>query len=495
MTKILVRTMLLLFMLVGVSDPARAMVIVPADLGELARDAKAIVRGRVASVDARWTDDRRSIESIVTLEVESTLERIVRTRRALLRARRPGRTIPEPLRGRAGIHGGPASHCVSGRAWAERAVPARDEPGCVPGRGGRQWRVARDAAGAAAVDGGHRADRQGRSEPPSAAARRLRTARACAGGRCPVRRRGGVVASVIAAVLLSQAQPALAYLTFGVPVNGELVTLKWARPQVRYYISDTSTVPGVSVDQFQAAVARAFDRWQAVPTSAITYQFGGFTSALPGEDDGLSTLGVVNRPDLNRVLASTSFLIDTVTGELIESDIFFNAALPWSVAAAGEADTYDLESIALHEIGHMSGLAHSALGETELREGGGRRVIAAAAVMFPIAFAAGSVAQRTLQADDIAGISDLYPDGGFATALGSISGRVTMDGRPIFGAHVVAFDPATRSMVAAFTLTPRAVLRWAVCRPARTYCASSRWTTRIRRASSMRRRRWTSISE
>ena len=35
--------------------------------------------------------------------------------------------------------------------------------------------------------------------------------------------------------------------------------------------------------------------------------------------------------------------------------------------------------------------------------------------MFPIAFAAGSIAARTLKADDIAGISDLYPDGDFAT--------------------------------------------------------------------------------
>jgi hypothetical protein len=261
------------------------------------------------------------------------------------------------------------------------------------------------------------------------------------------------VASTIAALLLAQAQPALAYLKFGVAVNGEQVTLRWAQARLRYHISDTSSVPGVSVDQFQAAVGRAFDRWQAVPTSAITYEFSGFTSALPGQDDGLSTLGFSNRPELNRVLASTSFLIDTATGELIESDVFFNAAFPWSVAAAGEADKYDLESIALHEIGHMSGLGHSALGETELREGGGRRVIATGAVMFPIAFAAGSIAQRTLQADDIAGISDLYPDGGFGTTLGSISGRVTKDGQPIFGAHVVAFDPATRSMVATFTLT------------------------------------------
>ncbi len=46
---------------------------------------------------------------------------------------------------------------------------------------------------------------------------------------------------------------------------------------------------------------------------------------------------------------------------------------------------FDLQSIALHEIGHLHGLAHSAMGETELRAGG-RRVIAAEAVMFPIAF-------------------------------------------------------------------------------------------------------------
>ena len=57
-----------------------------------------------------------------------------------------------------------------------------------------------------------------------------------------------------------------------------------------------------------------------------------------------------------------------------------------------------------------------------------------------------------MKADDIAGISDLYPDGNFATATGSISGTVTKDGQPIFGAHIVAFDPATGSMVAGFSL-------------------------------------------
>ena len=90
-----------------------------------------------------------------------------------------------------------------------------------------------------------------------------------------------------------------------------------------------------------------------------------------------------------------------MTGEIIESDIFLNSTFAWSVAAGGEPGRQDVESIALHEIGHLHGLGHSMLGETELI-GGGRRVLGAEAVMFPIAFTAGTL-NRTLRADDIAG--------------------------------------------------------------------------------------------
>jgi hypothetical protein len=255
---------------------------------------------------------------------------------------------------------------------------------------------------------------------------------------------------VAAALTFGQSAPALAYLKFGVPIGGQQVTVKWAQTPVRYFVS-TASVPGVTSTDLQGALARAFSTWQAVPTASITYQFAGVTAANPGSDDGSSVLGFQDRPDLDRVLAQTSFLVDSSTGALIESDIFFNAEFPWSVAAAGETGRYDLESIALHEIGHFSGLGHSALGETELISTGGRRVLSAEAVMFPIAFAAGSISARTLKADDIAGISDLYPDGNFATD-GSLSGRVSKDGQPIFGAHVIAFNPATGAMVASFSL-------------------------------------------
>jgi hypothetical protein len=266
------------------------------------------------------------------------------------------------------------------------------------------------------------------------------------------RRFGRVVGIITAVAVLAHASPALAYLKFGYEVNGKEHTLKWTTTPVRYFVSDVS-IAGVSSSQFQTAVAKAFKTWQDVPTASITYEFGGFTRNLAGEDDGRTTLGFLNEPDLDRVLASTSYLVDGVTGELIESDIFFNSAFAWSTAATGERGKWDLESIALHEIGHLSGLGHSAIGETEMATGGARRVLSTGAVMFPIALGSGDVSSRTLQPDDIAGISDLYPDADFNRITGSVSGRITRNGRGVFGAHAVAFDPRTGELVGNFSLS------------------------------------------
>jgi hypothetical protein len=212
-------------------------------------------------------------------------------------------------------------------------------------------------------------------------------------------------------------------------------------------------VPGVSSADFQRALERGFATWEAVPTASIRFAFGGFTSAEPFDEDDLSVVGFQNQPDLERVLGATTFVIDAVTGEIVESDIFLNSAFTWSTAAGGEAGRYDLQSVATHEIGHFVGLGHSALGETEIPPGGGRRVLASGAVMFPIAFAAGNIADRELQPDDIAGVSDLYPDGNFRANTAVAPGRVLIGGHGLLGAHVVAFNPRTGTSIGALSLT------------------------------------------
>jgi hypothetical protein len=63
-----------LLLIVAFSATGRATMILPADLGELSRDARAIPRGRVIAVESRWTQNRRGIERIVTLEAETYLK-------------------------------------------------------------------------------------------------------------------------------------------------------------------------------------------------------------------------------------------------------------------------------------------------------------------------------------------------------------------------------------------------------------------------------------
>lgn len=257
---------------------------------------------------------------------------------------------------------------------------------------------------------------------------------------------------VVAAILvLAAAVPLSAYLKLGSRVGSRTVTLSWRDFPVRYFVTDRS-VNGVTAQQFQTTVDRAFNTWHDVETAETSSEFVGFTQAEPFDDDNMSVLGFQNRADQDRTLAATTFLIDTRDGSILESDIFFNTAFQWTTADAGVTGRFDLQSIAVHEIGHLLGLSHSALGETELISGG-RRVIAAESVMFPIAFSSGSTDDRTLKADDIAGISDIYRTAESIRRFGSISGRVTKNGQGVIGAHVVAFNPRTGSLVGGFSLS------------------------------------------
>jgi hypothetical protein len=135
-----------------------------------------------------------------------------------------------------------------------------------------------------------------------------------------------LLAALLAAVSLT-AVPVHAYSHFGTGVGTVRVHWKNAAP-VRWLATDRG-VPGVSSSAFQAAAERAFKTWQDVPTASISFTFGGFTSAEPAEDDDLSVLGFQDHPEMNRVLAATSFLYDDNTGELTEADIFFNSAFDW----------------------------------------------------------------------------------------------------------------------------------------------------------------------
>jgi hypothetical protein len=63
-----------ILVLLAVVASAQATVILPADLGDLAREARSIARGRVAAVESEWSVDQHAIETVVTLDVETYLK-------------------------------------------------------------------------------------------------------------------------------------------------------------------------------------------------------------------------------------------------------------------------------------------------------------------------------------------------------------------------------------------------------------------------------------
>lgn len=253
------------------------------------------------------------------------------------------------------------------------------------------------------------------------------------------------IAFGLTVAVVALAAPRLhAYLRLGGP------SFKWNNT-IHYFVTNTD-VSGVTAVQLQSAVNNGFNTWFSAMPATLAAQFTGFTGSKPDTDDGISVIGFESRPDLARVLGETTFEIDSTSGQILAADIFLNSSQPWSVASGGESGRFDVQSIATHEIGHFLGLGHSALGETQLQSNGGRLVLGKGAVMFPIAFPPGNVADRSLQPDDIAGITEVYSTLSSTRATGAISGHVTLNGAGVFGAHVTAFDSRTGALVGAFSL-------------------------------------------
>lgn len=245
--------------------------------------------------------------------------------------------------------------------------------------------------------------------------------------------------------------------------------------------------------EIEQTISAAFAAWAGVPgTTFNTANYPGVIGALgrtsmanacsndTGSNiDGLNTI-CFNQSSMaftTGVLAFTRVITAnapgvaagsgptaTFAGQILDADTLFRNdgqatfATPGALGTTQGQGAYDLESLLTHELGHWFGLDHSAVWR---------------AMMFPYAPPPGQFLgtrptanqpDAPLSDDDRTGVRALYPDPNDAVDIGVIRGRVlpanafalAMAPQPyagaavtgIYGAHVVAVDAATGSVVA-----------------------------------------------
>ena len=194
-----------------------------------------------------------------------------------------------------------------------------------------------------------------------------------------------ILALVITAIVIgASADPAMAYTLLS-------PRRTWATTPitVRVYTTGNSTINdgsgGVN------AVVGAIKAWGIVSSSTTSSQ------AVRGSAPATIMLNTNGRICTGSCLAATLTGYYSQVGSayiINDADVYTNTR--YSYTSSGETDgcsgEYDIDGIMVHEVGHVIGLGHSSV---------------TGATMYP-SVSSCNYANRTLEADDVAGKNDLY---------------------------------------------------------------------------------------
>ncbi|HKW51145.1 MAG TPA: matrixin family metalloprotease [Candidatus Eisenbacteria bacterium] len=280
-----------------------------------------------------------------------------------------------------------------------------------------------------------------------------------------IRFRIAVAVLLSGALALSLAGPASAFIriTRQASPTSPVVQAHWNDADLPL----VSVIDPTNADQPSATalsiVQTSAETWENINTSFLTVDpvpFSGSPQLQPalafdGQNSMFFDAAGVNFP-VAGVIAFVRSIIDGTDGHTLDADMVFNdrdffasVSTPNLTPAPAGQSSVDLQAVVTHEYGHYFGLDHtSVLGGT----------------MIP--FIQNNISQRTLELDDRAGNSTIYPEsasrpGGlspgavdFGATTGTISGTVVSgyDGSAIFGAHVEAYllsDPTPVNEISA----------------------------------------------
>ena len=199
----------------------------------------------------------------------------------------------------------------------------------------------------------------------------------------------------------------------------------------------------VDGSQPQLAIREALERWARIAPLPIVLL--GTTSAQEVGADQQNIITIANTANNLSVVGDAAGIMvvqmhlnsATNRADFVEADLLLNPTLQWSTIETTDPDVHGILSVAQHEFGHAWNLQHS---------------ISRSSSMFYAAGPDFDPGFNQLAWDDIAGVNLTYPLPGISEITGAISGQVTMNGSPVFGAFVIAVDESGALSANAITM-------------------------------------------